>query len=55
MSDDLLYRLRLWGNTINVRAKLRELCLEAADEIERLRSSVGEDLGIKNKNEPDVI
>ncbi len=42
MTGSLIHRLRVWGDTINVRARLRDICNEAADEIERLKIKCGE-------------
>ena len=42
MTGSLMRRLRVWGDTLNVRPKLREICNEAADEIERLKIKCGE-------------
>lgn len=42
MNGSLMRRLRVWGDTINVRPKLREICNEAAAEIERLKIKCGE-------------
>lgn len=42
MNGDLVARLRVWADTINVRKKEREIMAEAAGEIERLRLMVVE-------------
>ncbi len=42
MTGSILHRLRVWGDTLNVKPNLRDICNEAADEIERLKRKCGE-------------